>query len=201
MHTANNHSLATAEKLIDYHGNQKPKSSISWTRKCSKPEADCAAVVNVQSVEHKLLHLLCLPAWEGLLRSCFDIITIITQSRQRASRNIACDTYSCWPLHLGWPLWSCCTTPEEKKVIFHPWALLVVLSAQGRYNTSCRHPRPTSTWALSMIECFSRKWMSSAEKTVWAAPMILKLTRSSPDWRNCHCPMHDTAGAPGSQQL
>ena len=37
----------------------------------SKPEAYCAAVVNVQRIEHKLLHLLCLPVEEVVSRNRF----------------------------------------------------------------------------------------------------------------------------------
>ena len=62
MHTASNHSLAIATTK-NFMGQKKQK-----VRKCSKPEADCAAVVNVQSIEHKLLHLLCLPVQEILIK-------------------------------------------------------------------------------------------------------------------------------------
>ena len=65
MHTASNHSLAIATTK-NFMGQKKQK-----VRKCSKPEADCAAVVYVQSIEHKLLHLLSLPVGEVRSRSCF----------------------------------------------------------------------------------------------------------------------------------
>ena len=106
------------------------------------PKAYCPAVVCVQRIEYQLLHLLCLP--EKRRGRCIKFVWSITQFLQKASQNIACDIYPCWPPRLGWSLWSCCTTP----VIFHPWA---ARSAQGQYL------RPTSTWALSIIECFSRK--------------------------------------------
>ena len=42
---------------------------------------------------------------------CIKFVWSITQFLQKASQNIACDIYPCWPPRLGWSLWSCCTTP------------------------------------------------------------------------------------------
>ena len=44
-------------------------SKCSCDRMYSRPEAYCAAVVNVQRIEHKLLHLLCLPVEEVVSRN------------------------------------------------------------------------------------------------------------------------------------
>ena len=48
-------------------------SKLSCDRMNRRPEADCATVVNVQGIEHKLLHLLSLPVEEEVVsRNCFS---------------------------------------------------------------------------------------------------------------------------------
>ena len=91
---------------------QRGKGTTAFSKEKTQrgpPKAYCPAVVCVQRIEYQLLHLLCLP--EKRRGRCIKFVWSITQFRQKASQNIACDIYPCWPPRLGWSLWSCCTTP------------------------------------------------------------------------------------------